>query len=56
MLRDLVAKEHWYTVELAKIRDVTFVDLPTGHWPMFTKPAELREALVAALAIGPAAC
>jgi pimeloyl-ACP methyl ester carboxylesterase len=50
MLRDLVAKEHWYTAELAKMRDVTFVDLPTGHWPMFTKPAELREALVAALA------
>jgi pimeloyl-ACP methyl ester carboxylesterase len=50
MLRDLMAKDHWYTAELARVHDVTFVDLPTGHWPMFTKPAELRTALVAALA------
>ena len=49
-LRDLMANDHWYTAELAKVHDVTFVDLPTGHWPMFTKPAELRAALVGALA------
>jgi hypothetical protein len=23
-----------------------FIDLPTGHWPQFTKPAELAAALV----------
>lgn len=27
--------------ELGRIEDVTFVDLPTGHWPQFTKPREL---------------
>ncbi|RBY95009.1 alpha/beta hydrolase [Blastococcus sp. TBT05-19] len=27
--------------ELAKVRDVTWIDLPTGHWPQFTEPARL---------------
>jgi len=26
--------------------DVTYVDLPTGHWPMFSRPAELAAAIV----------
>ncbi|MET0479749.1 MAG: alpha/beta hydrolase [Mycetocola sp.] len=38
-----------FTAELAKVHDYEIVDLPTGHWPQFTKPAELAEALVAAL-------
>jgi pimeloyl-ACP methyl ester carboxylesterase len=49
-MRDLMAKGHWYTDELAKVRDAQIVDLPTGHWPMFTKPAELGAAIAAALA------
>jgi hypothetical protein len=24
----------------------TFIDLPTGHWPMFSKPRELAEILL----------
>lgn len=35
--------------ELVALRDVTFVDLPTGHWPQFTRPRELGEAIVAAI-------
>ncbi|HTP17434.1 MAG TPA: alpha/beta hydrolase, partial [Streptosporangiaceae bacterium] len=27
--------------ELAKIRDVDYIDLPTGHWPQFTRPEAL---------------
>jgi pimeloyl-ACP methyl ester carboxylesterase len=26
---------------LAELRDVTYVDLPTSHWPMWSRPAEL---------------
>jgi pimeloyl-ACP methyl ester carboxylesterase len=26
---------------LAELRDVTYIDLPTGHWPMWSRPAEL---------------
>ena len=34
---------------LAQMTDVTWVDLPTGHWPMLTRPADLAATLVAAL-------
>lgn len=36
-------------VELASIKDVEYVHLPTGHWPQFTKPAELGQAILAAV-------
>ena len=32
--------------ELRRLTDVTFLDLPTGHWPQFTKPDELAAALL----------
>ena len=32
--------------------DVTYVDVPTGHWPMLSRPAELAAAIIAAA--GPA--
>ena len=35
--------------ELARLRDVEYVDLPTGHWPQFTKPAELAVVIVKSL-------
>lgn len=28
--------------------DVTYVDVPTGHWPMLSRPAELAAAIIAA--------
>ncbi|HSL60004.1 MAG TPA: alpha/beta hydrolase [Acidimicrobiales bacterium] len=31
--------------ELPDVRDVRYVDLPTGHWPMFSRPTELAEVL-----------
>ncbi len=33
--------------ELAKARTVELVDLDSGHWPMFTRPAELARILAA---------
>ncbi|MGC5022223.1 alpha/beta fold hydrolase [Micromonospora sp. DT47] len=38
--------------ELAKLRDVDYVDLPTGHWPQFTRPKDLGRAILAS--VGPA--
>ena len=32
--------------ELRRLSDVTYIDLPTGHWPQFTKPEELATALL----------
>jgi pimeloyl-ACP methyl ester carboxylesterase len=34
--------------ELAKAKHVDFVDIESGHWPMFTRPAELARLLGAA--------
>ena len=42
-----MAQDHPALRELAKIRDVCYVDLPTGHWPQFTKPGELGQAILA---------
>jgi pimeloyl-ACP methyl ester carboxylesterase len=49
MLRELMASDHPYTAELAEIRNVELVDLPTGHWPQLTRPAELGAAIARAL-------
>jgi pimeloyl-ACP methyl ester carboxylesterase len=48
-LREWMAQGEPNLQELARLRDVTYVDLPTGHWPQFTKPAELAAAIVQAL-------
>ncbi|GAA4715436.1 alpha/beta fold hydrolase [Phytohabitans rumicis] len=38
--------------ELAKAKHVEFVDIDSGHWPMFTKPVELARLLAAASSPG----
>lgn len=38
-----------FFAELVALEDVTFVDLPTGHWPQFTRPVELGKAIAGAL-------
>jgi pimeloyl-ACP methyl ester carboxylesterase len=32
--------------ELARIRDVEYVDLPGGHWPQLTQPDELARVIL----------
>lgn len=49
LLREWIDAGHPFTAELARIRDVEYVDLPTGHWPQFTKPVELGQAILAAV-------
>lgn len=36
--------------ELLQVHDVRYIDLPTGHWPMFSRPADLAEAIRAEVA------
>lgn len=38
-----------YVAELARVRNVEYVDLPTGHWPQFTRPKELGAIILAAI-------
>ncbi len=33
--------------ELRQLAEVRYVDLPTGHWPMFSRPADLARVLAA---------
>ncbi|SLK15554.1 alpha/beta fold hydrolase [Arthrobacter sp. P2b] len=49
MLQEWIAAGHPFVAELARVRDVEYVDLPTGHWPQFTKPSELARAILAAV-------
>lgn len=44
-----IREGHPFVAELGRIREVEFVDLPTGHWPQFTRPAELAAAILAAV-------
>jgi pimeloyl-ACP methyl ester carboxylesterase len=52
LLRKWIEGGHPYVRELAKIREVDYVDLPTGHWPQFTRPRELGSTILAR--VGPA--
>ncbi|TFC80387.1 alpha/beta hydrolase [Cryobacterium cheniae] len=49
LLTEWIAAGHPFVDELARIHDVEYVDLPTGHWPQFTRPAELGAAILAAV-------
>jgi pimeloyl-ACP methyl ester carboxylesterase len=49
MLREWIAQGHPFVAELAAMRDVEYIDLPTGHWPQFTKPVQLSQAILAAV-------
>lgn len=49
VVQDLIAQGHPYVAELARLTDYELVDLPTGHWPQFTRPAELATLILAAV-------
>lgn len=49
----LMAEGHPYVAEFARMKRRRIVELPTGHWPQFSRPIELGEAIAAALADAP---
>lgn len=49
-VRQWIAGDAPWTSELAAVRHVDIVDLPTGHWPQFSRPADLGAAIAAAVA------
>jgi pimeloyl-ACP methyl ester carboxylesterase/pterin-4a-carbinolamine dehydratase len=49
MLRDWIERGLAPVRELTRIRDVEYVDLPTGHWPQFTRPEDLAGAILASI-------
>jgi len=38
-------KGYAFLAGLAELRDVTYVDLPTSHWPMWSRPEELAAVI-----------
>ena len=52
MLRGWIEQGLAPVLEFAKIHDIEYVDLPTGHWPQFTRPEELGRAIL--VSVGPA--
>jgi pimeloyl-ACP methyl ester carboxylesterase len=39
--KDAVKEGYSWLAGLTEVRDVTWVDLPTSHWPMWSRPKEL---------------
>ncbi len=44
-VRELVRAGHPMFAEVANFTSVDYVDLPTGHWPMWSRPSELARIL-----------
>jgi len=53
MLRTWIAQGARPVREFTQIRDVDYVDLPTGHWPQFTRPEDLGRAILGATVAPP---
>jgi pimeloyl-ACP methyl ester carboxylesterase/uncharacterized damage-inducible protein DinB len=49
MVRDWLAGGAPPLRELPRIKHVDYVDLPTGHWPQFSRPDALASAIVSAI-------
>lgn len=43
--KDLAAAGHPMLAEVTRLADVSFVDLPTGHWPMWSRSEELAAVI-----------
>jgi pimeloyl-ACP methyl ester carboxylesterase len=44
-IKAAVEQGHAWIGGLAELRDVTYVDLPTSHWPMWSRPRDLADLL-----------
>jgi pimeloyl-ACP methyl ester carboxylesterase len=47
-LREWIKQGDEAVQEFTKIRTVEYADLPTGHWPQFSRPQQLAEAILRA--------
>jgi pimeloyl-ACP methyl ester carboxylesterase len=43
--KDAMKEGYAFLAGLAELRDVTWIDLPTSHWPMWSRPQELAEII-----------
>ena len=45
LIQELVKAGHPMFAEVASLKSVHYVDLPTGHWPMWSRPTDLAEVI-----------
>ncbi len=43
--KEAVKEGHAFIAGVAELHDVTWVDLPTSHWPMWSRPQELAKII-----------
>ena len=43
--KEAIEAGYSFVAGLAELRDVTWIDLPTSHWPMWSRPTELAEII-----------
>jgi pimeloyl-ACP methyl ester carboxylesterase len=43
--KDAVKEGYAWLGGFAELRDITWIDLPTSHWPMWSRPRELAELI-----------
>ena len=49
LIRQAIANEREWAGELAGMQQLEIIELPTGHWPQFTKPVELGASILTAI-------
>lgn len=46
ILKTYAQERDWaWLAGVAELRDITWVDLPTSHWPMWSRPRELAQLI-----------
>lgn len=46
VIQQMAAGGHPMFAEVAELSDLGYVDFPTGHWPMWSRPEDLADVLV----------
>jgi pimeloyl-ACP methyl ester carboxylesterase len=49
LVHQAIGNEREWAAEVAGMQHLELVELPTGHWPQFTRPAELARSIRAAI-------
>jgi len=45
VMMQMAHEGHPMMAEVTTLRDLELIDLPTGHWPMWSRPADLATAI-----------
>lgn len=49
LVQQAIGNERDWAAEVAGMQHLELVELPTGHWPQFTRPAELARSILSAI-------